>query len=291
MSSVGEATIRIGELARRTGLTPGVLRAWERRYALLQPTRTQGGFRLYARGDEARVLRMKAFMASGVGAAQAAQLALAPARQPPEGPVGGTARDDRAAALDRALLSFDGDEANAALDGLLATETLEHSFDLVITPALLRLGRRLVAGEISVAQEHFASNLLRGRLFALARGWDRGTGPRALLACAPGEHHDIALIVFGLALHEHGWRVTYLGQDTPLADVAIAARATLPAIAVIAATDPARLASIQGQLTELAREVPLALAGAGATEALARAVGARHLADGVLASARAIAGR
>ncbi len=60
MSSVGEATIRIGELARRTGLTPGVLRAWERRYALLQPTRTQGGFRLYARGDEARVLRMKA---------------------------------------------------------------------------------------------------------------------------------------------------------------------------------------------------------------------------------------
>jgi len=55
-----------------------------------------------------------------------------------------------------------------------------------------------------VAQEHFASNVLRGRLLGLARGWGEGVGPRAVLACAPGELHDLPLIVFGLTLAGRG---------------------------------------------------------------------------------------
>jgi methanogenic corrinoid protein MtbC1 len=70
-------------------------------------------------------------------------------------------------------------------------------------------------GEVSIAQEHFASNVLRGRLLGLARGWDRGAGPRAVLACPPDERHDLGLLIFGLALREHGWRITFLGADTP----------------------------------------------------------------------------
>jgi methanogenic corrinoid protein MtbC1 len=86
---------------------------------------------------------------------------------------------------------------------------------------------------VSIAQEHFASNVLRGRLLGLARGWGRGTGPRALLACPEGEHHDLGLIAFGLALRERGWRIDYLGSDTPVASIAEAAEAIAPELLVL----------------------------------------------------------
>ena len=87
----------------------------------------------------------------------------------------------------------------------------------VILPFLHRLGVRWAAGRTSVAQEHFASNVIAGRLRSLARGWGQGVGPRAILACPPGELHDLGLLCFGLVLREHGWRITYLGADTPIA--------------------------------------------------------------------------
>ena len=96
-------------------------------------------------------------------------------------------------------------------------------------------------GEISVAQEHFASNLLRGRLLGLARGWDRGAGPRAVLACPPGERHDLGLVIFGLALRELGWRITFLGADTPPDTVVETVRRLEPEALVLAVTDSARL--------------------------------------------------
>ncbi|HVD14550.1 MAG TPA: MerR family transcriptional regulator, partial [Actinomycetota bacterium] len=68
--------LRIGELARRTGVSPELLRAWERRYGLLRPARTQGGYRLYTAADEARIRRMRAYLARGVAAAEAARLAV-----------------------------------------------------------------------------------------------------------------------------------------------------------------------------------------------------------------------
>ena len=145
------------------------------------------------------------------------------------------------------------------------------------------------AGEITVAQEHFASNLLRGRLLGLARGWDRGAGPRALLACPPGERHDISLIAFGLALREHGWRITYLGADTPLATIAETATGLRPDLVVVAAVRPAPSSECAEELRELAALLPLAVAGAGADASLASQVGATYLPDGPVEAAALIA--
>src|SRR3954468_22737796 len=98
-----DATLRIGELARRSGVSADLLRAWERRYALLEPSRTAGGYRLYSDDDEARVRSMQAHLARGLSAAEAARLARErPAAAPRDG-----APADLAQALWSALDGFD----------------------------------------------------------------------------------------------------------------------------------------------------------------------------------------
>ena len=271
-----EATgyVRIGELSRRTGVSADLLRAWERRYGLLRPIRSEGGFRLYSPQDEQRVALMRDHLERGLSAAQAARLILEETeRRPDESPA--LARG--AASLRQALDALDGSAAHTALDTLLANLSLETVLGGVVMPYLHELGERWERGEASIADEHFASNLLRGRLLGLARGWDRGLGPRALVACAPGEQHDLALIVFGLALRERGWRITYLGPDTPIDSLENATRALEPAAVVIAATARERLAGTEASLRKLARSVPLWIAGAGASPKVTKKAGARHL--------------
>jgi methanogenic corrinoid protein MtbC1 len=159
----------------------------------------------------------------------------------------------------------------------------------VLLPYLRRLGERWERGEVSVAQEHFASVVLRARLLALARGWDRGAGPRALLACAPGERHELGLIVFGIALRQQGWRITYLGADTPLDALSAATRQLSPAAVVLVALAAERLRPHREPLARIAREASLLLAGAGAGEDFAAAVGARLLAGDPLEAAQRLA--
>src|SRR3954454_10827471 len=67
--------LRIGELSRRVGVSPELLRAWEKRYGLLTPSRTTGGLRLYSALDETRIMRMRELLASGLSDAEGARLA------------------------------------------------------------------------------------------------------------------------------------------------------------------------------------------------------------------------
>jgi DNA-binding transcriptional MerR regulator len=257
--------LRIGELSRRSGVSPGLLRAWERRYGLLVPTRSPGGLRLYSDDDVRRVKAMQRHLAAGLAAAEAAALA---ARQPSPGPdpdstVTARAREE----LDSALAAFDESRAQDVLDRLAAQVSVDALLEKVVVPFLRALGEKWERGEASIAQEHFATSLLRGRLLGLARGWGRGIGPCAVLACAPGEQHDLGVIAVGLALRARGWRVIYLGPDTPLDTLAEAARACDPRFVVIGVVDPRTLRRRHAELEALAREAPLCLGGAGAAAA------------------------
>jgi DNA-binding transcriptional MerR regulator len=254
------AQLRIGELARRTGVATELLRAWERRYGLLAPTRTAAGYRLYSDEDVRRVRRMRELVGRGVAAAEAARTTLAEA----SAGVSDAAPEAAAAELRDALDQLDDVAAHAAFDRLLADMTVAAVLEQVVLPLLRDIGDRWARSEVSVAQEHFASNLLRGRLLGLARGWDRGSGPRALLACPPGERHDLGLIAFGLALRDQGWRITFLGADTPLDALLEITRRLRPDAVVLGVTDPERLAQIAAALPELGREAPVWLGGAGA---------------------------
>ena len=194
-------------------LLRGLLRAWERRYGLLRPTRSAGGLRLYSAADVERVRLMNQHLAEGLAAAEAAALA-----QSADDEHGASAalspaamRDELAEALDR----FDEPRAQAIVDRLLAAATVDTLLSDVVLPYLRELGERWERGEASIAQEHFASAVLRGRLLGLARGWGLGVGPLAVLACLPGEQHDLGLIAFALVLRARGWRIVYLGAGRP----------------------------------------------------------------------------
>jgi MerR family transcriptional regulator, light-induced transcriptional regulator len=268
--------LRIGELSRRSGVSRELLRAWERRYGLLRPTRSDGGFRLYSSQDERRVALMRDHLDRGLSAAQAARLALDEASQ--VAVAQGTPTLDRGAQELRAALDLlDESAAHAALDRMLAGFSIETVLGEVVLPYLRELGERWARGEASVGQEHFASNVLRGRLLGLARGWDAGGGPRALLACPPGEQHDLALIAFGLGLRDRGWRITYLGPDTPFETLVETASSLELDAVVLAGSVAARFEGGQAALRRLSGVAPVWLAGAGATAELASAAGAQLL--------------
>jgi MerR family transcriptional regulator, light-induced transcriptional regulator len=262
----GAGYLRIGQLARRTGVSPELLRAWEQRYGLLEPTRSAGGFRLYSAADQARVQRMQGLVSGGLAAAQAARLVLSGGEPAPRAASGSaTAMEDAAGDLTAALDRLDEQAANTALDRLFATYTIETVLQDVVIPYLHRLGERWAAGEISVAHEHFASNLLRGRLLGLAQGWGQGQGPGAILACLPGEHHELGLLVFGVALHRRGWRITYLGTDSPIGPIADIARSVVPAVVVLLAMTEEGFLDQAHEIEQLANQVPVMIAGTGAT--------------------------
>jgi DNA-binding transcriptional MerR regulator len=282
--------LRIGELSRRVGVSTELLRAWERRYGLLSPTRTAGGFRLYADADEQRVRRMLQHLEAGVSAAEGARLALL---EPADPAPGGTPADTAPGALSEqlraALDRFDDAGAHAAFDNLLATFAVETVLRDAVLPYLHELGDRWERGDVSIAQEHFASSLLRGRLLGLARGWGNAGSPLALLACVPGDQHDLGLICFGLALRRHGWRIAYLGPDTPLDTLGETARQLRPALVVLTATTPDLATAARAGLAEVAGSAPLALAGAGMSAKIAEDVGARHLQDDPVTAAALVA--
>jgi MerR family transcriptional regulator, light-induced transcriptional regulator len=255
--------VRIGELSRRSGVSPELLRAWERRYGLLQPTRSAGGLRLYSPDDLARVQAMQRHLADGYAAAEAAALATGTTRHGDKEIAIPAAKNE----LADALASFDDGDAHAVFDALLARLSIDTLLRDVIVPYLHELGTGWERGDVSIAQEHFASTLLRGRLLGLARGWGRGIGPVAVLACAPGEQHDLGLLAFGLALRARGWRIVYLGTDTPIASVADAARSCDPAAVVVSAVDPRVFRRHAEELQQLALSTRLCLGGAGAAKA------------------------
>ena len=161
---------------------------------------------------------------------------------------------DLAAELWSALDGFDDARAQAAFDELIAAFSFETIARTAVLPYLRVLGERWREADASVAQEHFATACC-ARLLSLARGWDRGIGPRVILACPPGEQHDIGLVVFGLALRDRGWRITFLGPNTPIPTLAAAAQQLTPDAVVLSALTRDSIAAVSTEIARLARKL------------------------------------
>jgi DNA-binding transcriptional MerR regulator len=275
--------LRIGEFSRRVGVNPELLRAWERRYGLLQPVRSPGGFRLYTAEDAARVARMRLALEEGLSAAEAAGRALSDPR--PADNLG----EDAAARLLAAIRAYDEAGVHTVLDESIEALGLEVLLRDVVLPTLAELGQSWEGSSLGISQEHFGSNLIRGRLLALSRLWGRGAGPLALLACAPGEAHDLSLLAFGLLLRSYGWRILFLGADTPITTLVETVQTARPAVTVVSSFDPALIEAEKTGLERLGQNVTLFLAGPGASDELTTRLGVRRLDGDLIAAAGEIA--
>ena len=262
---------RIGEFADRVGVPAATLRAWERRYGVLQPRRTSGGYRVYTTADEERLATVLSHVRQGLSPARAAERALMGAAVSAEGPAAATAVVDR---LMEGVAAYDADVLESALDAAFALGTVPGIRD-VLLPALVRIGEAWERDELTVGHEHFATNLIERRLVARARGWERGDGPLAVLACPSGERHTLGLQCAGLCLADLGWCIGYLGADTPVDQVARFARAVDARVVLLCAIEAGRLTASAGEIAALAAARATVLAGAGASHALAARLGCR----------------
>jgi len=293
--TVTEGRLRIGELARRTGASPAVLRAWEQRYGIIEPQRSPGGTRLYSERDQERIHAMQAHMADGLSAARAARAALAGGAPRGTRSLAGAADGPAASELDastRTLLSaltrLDRELAEQALDRLLVSFTFETVASEVLLPYLADVGARWQRGEATVAEEHLAIHVLRARLLALTHGFGPVRGARAVLACPPGEQHDIALLMLAVALERRGWRVVLLGANTPVASIVQAADVLDADCVVVSVTMPVELSEIVDELKGLASSRRLMLAGPAADDRLAQQIGGTIVARDPITAAAAL---
>lgn len=179
--------------------------------------------------------------------------------------------------LDAACADLDDGAFDSAWRDTVAQLGIVDAVRLVLLPYLQLLGDQWEQGVRSVAHEHFASGLLRDHLLR-AIGADRAPDPgdarpTALVACPPGERHDLGPLAFAAVLDNDGWRVEFLGADTPLVTLARACQLARPDVVVVSGTRTTVLEARTSAWRRIDEDTAVALGGAGATPELAATTG------------------
>jgi DNA-binding transcriptional MerR regulator len=236
----GERMYTIGTVSKLTGVGAITLRAWERRYGLIEPVRKESGHRLYTRRHIDQINRITSLTQQGIRISQIRPEMLESEVAPDEGPEADQWRRYMDSML-AAIINFDEDRVEEVYNEALAVHPIGIVTRKLLTPLLIELGIRWETGEpASIAEEHFFAFYLRNKLGARFHHRPRrNTGPLLLLAGLPGEHHDIGLLLFALAAIEGGYRILPLGADMPLEHLAPLARSrNCDAIVLSGATEP-----------------------------------------------------
>ena len=240
--------LNIAAVARRTGIGADTLRKWERRYGVLRPSRTSGGQRRYDEHDVARVEWLRDRLADGFRIGEAAAL-LETDRADAESSTEGL-RD----AIVAAVADLDAHRLVGLIEQTFTLHDVETAVEEIVAPALRLVGDRWRLGSECIAEEHLLSEIVLARLRSLLgdrRPALRGT---AVLACAPGEQHELGLLALAVLLQADGWLAIYLGADTPLESAVTTSIRADADLLCLSARDPATRAQVE---TELAgRELP-----------------------------------
>ena len=254
----------IKTVVQQTGITPATLRAWERRYHVLLPGRSDGGYRLYSERDIATLLWLKSQVEAGVAISRAVVLLAIhhqageepelsmPARvriESSRGSVAGTARSPAVIVADlmATLMGLRESEAGALLGEAFALYSIEVVAEEILTPVLQEIGERWHLGTASILQEHFSTAFVRGRLTTLLQLYGElpASGPLAIAGSAPGDWHDVGILMVSLALLTRGWRVIYLGQNVPAEQLVRESARLRPDLVCISAATPAGVPGLE----------------------------------------------
>jgi methylmalonyl-CoA mutase cobalamin-binding subunit len=255
-----QAMYNIKQAAARAGVSVPVLRAWERRYGIVNPERSASGYRRFDDESVARIRTMRGLVEDGWSPSAAAAAILAgevPVRA--DGPSGGpaaagTAASGSAAGIpDASVIAADLGErlvaaardldpvgAEDALDELFSRGSFERVAADLLFPVLERLGIAWAAGEVSIAGEHMASAAAHRRLaIALEAAGPPANGtPRIVVGLPPGARHELGALAFAVAARRAGLGVVYVGADLPVADwVGAASGADAVVIGVVTGRD------------------------------------------------------
>lgn len=231
------AALRIGEVSRRTGVGVSTLRAWERRYGVLEPERTEGGHRLYGEADIERVRAVALLIEEGLHASAAAAevrdrqtVATVTELRPADGR---RAAEELTTRLKLAIDDFDAAAAERALDDVLARLDPAAALEHVILPAVRWTGENWAADPRIIAREHFATRVVTGRLLRIIRSSTTTPG-RTLVAAGPElDEHEVGILAAATVAVVAGWHVHLLGARTPRAALEKAVAELRPTVVVI----------------------------------------------------------
>ena len=258
-------------VSEHLGLPAGTLRAWEQRYGIVHPNRSDVGYRLYDDADVDTLRRMAGLVAGGMLPAQAAQEARAAGAVSWAGVTSARAEPSglpEPGALVAASRTYDARALERTLDAAFAAASFEHVVDVWLIEAMAAIGDAWASGGLDISQEHFISAAVMRRLAAAfdAAGHTRA-GRHVVAGLAPGATHEIATIAFATMLRRAGLRVTYLGADLPVSSWVEAVLAMRPDAVVVGApraADGGAAAAVVRALEEAAPGLPVFVGGPGA---------------------------
>ena len=278
----------IAVISQKTDLPQDLLRAWERRYQAVVPTRTASGRRMYTDEDLNRLLLLKKALGLGhrigdvasleldtleglVGAVQPAEVA-----RPSSSPTTLGAQDNTTPLLEqawRAILNLQGDQLAQTLDQASLELSLRAMLETVVIPLLQRVGDHWHRGELRIAQEHLATAVLRSFLGTqLLRRRLQLDSPVLITATPQGQRHELGAMIAALNAQDCGFDVVHLGADMPAEDIAAVAQlrgACAVALSVMHLADGTQLLNELERLRRLLdSRLPILLGGAQAWTAL-----------------------
>lgn len=262
-------------VVRDTGLKPDTIRAWERRYGLPEPERTQSGHRLYSQNDINMLKWLVARQTEGMSISRAVELwrQRIPEVTQPETPAAAYELHEVAPASNTleqlrmkwlaACLEFDEQRADQILTQCFALFPVETVCQEILQAGLAAIGEGWYQGTITVQQEHFVSSLVTRRVETLIATTPPPTlASRILIGCPPAEHHSFAAILLTLLMRRRGWDVVFLGADVPLDDLITTVRAVRPQLVVLVAQQLSTAATLFTASQLLLKEhMPLAFGG------------------------------
>ena len=236
---------RIKSVAEMVGVPRNTLLAWERRYALVKPSRRENGYREYSPEDVAKIRELKALIDAGHRVGEAISLLRekqAAADRAAESRAASGIRagmDAISTRLRDALIDYDRDTADEIARSL-HTRPYRERIDEVLFPAMRDIGEMWSNGEISISQEHFASAWCREKMMGMLMtlGFGPENGPVAVCAGFPEERHELGLLGVAIQLALQGYRINWLGADIPGSDLADALRREAPSVACISVLQP-----------------------------------------------------
>lgn len=259
----------IRTVASLTGVNPVTLRAWERRYNLIRPHRTPKGHRLYTPENVEQIRRILELLEQGIAISQVRPLleqeSAGSAHTPADGP-GEVWRSYQQTML-QAISSFDERVLDDAYNDALSLYPVDVISQRLTAPLLRILGERWKDSDTGIAQEHFFSVYLRNKLAARIQHVNqRASGALLLLACLPGEFHEMGLLFFSLASTDSGYRVLLLGANMPLEQLPGVLDKTNSAAVVLSCTGRPSRGVLDNDLPELVRraKVPIFVGGGSA---------------------------